>query len=186
MRQGRVHLHRGGRTVLRSFLFDIFQMVQWLVWDPWWSLAVAAPPWATPPTGRAYAHVLAGEPHRVRPFTLRGAFLRQAEVSVEFAEMLRDRVLTAELWARSSPPSEPRASSRNSRAQDARTDSKSTREGGMVALAAGVLGEKAWRAAEDAAAARSSPNCRRTSRSCTRTATRRWIWRIRSGKRCRG
>ena len=84
-----------------GFLFGIFQMVQWLVWDPWWSLAVggAAVGYAT--------HWLAltlmfspVHPKTFGPFTLHGAFLRrQDEVSGEFASMLRSRVLSAEnIW----------------------------------------------------------------------------------------
>jgi uncharacterized membrane protein YheB (UPF0754 family) len=84
-----------------GFLFGIFQMVQWLIWDPWWSLAVggAAVGYAT----NWLALTLMFSPVRPKtfgPFTLHGAFLRrQREVSAEFADMLRGRVLSAEnIW----------------------------------------------------------------------------------------
>ena len=83
-----------------GFLFGIIQMAQWLVWDPWWSLAVGgalvgyATDWL--------ALKLMFEP--VEPvklpfgFVLHGAFIRrQQEVSGEFAALLRKRILTAEL-----------------------------------------------------------------------------------------
>ena len=84
-----------------GFLFGIFQMVQWLVWDPWWSLAVggAAVGYAT--NWLALTLMFSPvQPQTFGPFTLHGAFLRrQNEVSGEFAEMLRSRVLSAEnIW----------------------------------------------------------------------------------------
>ena len=173
-----------------GFLFGIFQMVQWLVWDPWWSLAVggAAVGYAT--NWLALTLMFSPvNPIEFGPFTLHGAFLRrQAEVSVEFAEMLRDRVLTAELIWREILTSE-RTKGVFAEILERKTREqirKARAEGGMVALAAGVLGEKACARRRMPRRRGSSPNCRRTSRSCTRTATRRWIWRIRSGKRCRG
>ena len=141
-----------------GFLFGIFQMVQWLVWDPWWSLAVggAAVGYAT--NWLALTLMFSPvNPIEFGPFTLHGAFLRrQAEVSVEFAEMLRDRVLTAELIWREILTSE-RTKGVFAEILERKTREqirKARAEGGMVALAAGVLGEKAWRAAEDAAATR--------------------------------
>ena len=84
-----------------GFLFGIFQMVQWLVWDPWWSLAVggAAVGYAT--NWLALTLMFSPvHPKTFGPFTLHGAFLRrQDEVSGEFASMLRSRVLSAEnIW----------------------------------------------------------------------------------------
>ena len=84
-----------------GFLFGIFQMLQWLVWDPWWSLAVGgavvgyATNWLALTLMFSPVH-----PKTFGPFTLHGAFLRrQSEVSGEFAEMLRSRVLSAEnIW----------------------------------------------------------------------------------------
>ena len=147
-----------------GFLFGIFQMVQWLVWDPWWSLAVggAAVGYAT--NWLALTLMFSPvNPIEFGPFTLHGAFLRrQAEVSVEFAEMLRDRVLTAELIWREILTSE-RTKGVFAEILERKTREqirKARAEGGMVALAAGVLGEKAWRAAEDAAA---TPVPRRTA-----------------------
>ena len=76
-------------------------MLQWLVWDPWWSLAVGgavvgyATNWLALTLMFSPVH-----PKTFGPFTLQGAFLRrQSEVSGEFAEMLRSRVLSAEnIW----------------------------------------------------------------------------------------
>ena len=141
-----------------GFLFGIFQMVQWLVWDPWWSLAVggAAVGYAT--NWLALTLMFSPvNPIEFGPFTLHGAFLRrQAEVSVEFAEMLRDRVLTAELIWREILTSErtKRVFAEILERKTREQIRKARREGGLVALAAGVLGEKAWRAAEDAATRR--------------------------------
>ena len=85
-----------------GFLFGIFQMLQWLVWDPWWSLAVggAAVGYAT--NWLALTLMFSPvHPKNFGPFTLHGAFLRrQNEVSGEFADMLRSRVLSAEnIWS---------------------------------------------------------------------------------------
>ena len=84
-----------------GFLFGIFQMVQWLVWDPWGSLAGggAAVGYAT--NWLALTLMFSPvHPKTFGPFTLHGAFLRrQDEVSGEFASMLRSRVLSAEnIW----------------------------------------------------------------------------------------
>ena len=82
-------------------LLGMLQMLLWIVWNPWWSLAL---------TGAAVGMVtdqlalnlifLPVEPVKIGPFTLQGLFLRrQAEVSDEFADFMAANVLTArQLW----------------------------------------------------------------------------------------
>ena len=82
-------------------LLGVGQMLLWLVWSPWWSLAL---------TGAAVGMVTDQlalklifepvEPRKIGPFTLQGLFLkRQEEVSREFADFMAANVLTApRLW----------------------------------------------------------------------------------------
>ncbi len=79
----------------------ILQMLLWMVWSPWWSLAL---------TGAAVGMVTDQlalklifepvEPRTIGPIKLQGLFLqRQAEVSAEFAQFMSANVLTApQLW----------------------------------------------------------------------------------------
>ena len=79
----------------------VLQMLLWMVWSPWWSLAL---------TGAAVGMVtdqlalnlifLPVEPRKLGPFTLQGLFLkRQDEVSAQFAEFVAAKIFTAEqLW----------------------------------------------------------------------------------------
>ena len=79
----------------------VLQMLLWLVWSPWWSLAL---------TGAAVGMVTDQlalklifepvEPRMLGPLKLQGLFLqRQAEVSAEFADFMAANVLTApQLW----------------------------------------------------------------------------------------
>ena len=73
----------------------VLQMLLWMVWSPWWSLAL---------TGAAVGMVtdqlalnlifLPVEPRKLGPFTLQGLFLkRQDEVSAQFAEFVAARDL---------------------------------------------------------------------------------------------
>ena len=137
-----------------GFLFGVLQMLQWLVWDPWWSLAVGgalvgyATDWL--------ALKLMFEP--VNPvalpfgFTLHGAFLRrQMEVSGEFATLLRTRILTAELIWREILTSEKTKAvfaeilERKTREQI----SKARKSEAAVKAAAAVLGPRKWQEVED-------------------------------------
>ena len=141
-----------------GFLFGIFQMVQWLVWDPWWSLAVggAAVGYAT--NWLALTLMFSPvHPKTFGPFTLHGAFLRrQDEVSGEFASMLRSRVLSAEnIWR------EILTGTTTSRVFFAILERKTREqlekaraEERIVACAAKALGETRWALIERAVVAR--------------------------------
>ena len=95
------------KFVVNSGLFlggalGVLQMLLWMVWSPWWSLAI---------TGAAVGMVTDQlalklifepvEPRMVGPLKVQGLFLqRQAEVSAEFAQFMAANVLTApRLWA---------------------------------------------------------------------------------------
>lgn len=141
-----------------GFLFGIFQMVQWLVWDPWWSLAVggAAVGYAT--NWLALTLMFSPvQPQTFGPFTLHGAFLRrQNEVSGEFAEMLRSRVLSAEnIWREilTSEKTKPvffEILERKTREQL----EKARTEEAVVSCAANALGEERWSKIERAVVSR--------------------------------
>ena len=141
-----------------GFLFGIFQMVQWLVWDPWWSLAVggAAVGYAT--NWLALTLMFSPvQPKTFGPFTLHGAFLRrQNEVSGEFASMLRSRVLSAEnIWREilTSERTKPvffEILERKTREQL----EKARAEEAVVSCAAKALGEERWRRVERAVVTR--------------------------------
>lgn len=94
------------RFVVNSGLFlggalGILQMFLWMVWSPWWSLAL---------TGGLVGMVtdqlalnlifLPVEPRRIGPMTVQGLFLRrQAQVSEAFSSFLAANVLTGkQLW----------------------------------------------------------------------------------------
>ena len=94
------------RFVVKSGLFlggllGVGQMLLWMAWSPWWSLAI---------TGAAVGMVTDQlalklifepvEPRQLGPFKLQGLFLkRQDEVSQEFAEFMSANVLNApRLW----------------------------------------------------------------------------------------
>jgi len=84
-----------------GFLFGIVQMLVWVFWDPWWSLALGGALVGYVTNWLALTLMFSPiEPVKVGPFTLHGAFLRrQQEVSGEFASLLRSEVLTAEnIW----------------------------------------------------------------------------------------
>ena len=142
-----------------GFLFGIIQMAQWLVWDPWWSLAVGgalvgyATDWL--------ALKLMFEP--VEPvklpfgFVLHGAFIRrQQEVSGEFAALLRKRILTAKLIWREILTAENTKKvfkeilERKTREQVA----KARKTNKLICAAALAMGPKAWARCEDAVVAR--------------------------------
>lgn len=141
-----------------GFLFGLVQMLQWLVWDPWWSLAVggAAVGYAT--NWLALTLMFSPvNPKEFGPFTLHGAFLRrQAEVSVEFAEMLRRRVLTAELIWREilTDPKTKRTFYEILERKTREQIQKAREEPGPVALAAAAMGAEAWDEVADVATAR--------------------------------
>jgi len=85
-----------------GFLLGIFQMLVWVAWDPWWSLAVggALVGYLT----NLFAIKSIFEP--VQPITLPGGFkiqglflTRQNEVATAFAKFLSERILTSEkIW----------------------------------------------------------------------------------------
>jgi len=94
------------RFVVNSGLFlggalGILQMLLWMVWSPWWSLAL---------TGGLVGMVtdqlalnlifLPVEPRRIGPLTIQGLFLRrQAQVSEQFSSFVAENVLTGkQLW----------------------------------------------------------------------------------------
>jgi uncharacterized membrane protein YheB (UPF0754 family) len=142
-----------------GFLFGIVQMFQWLLWDPWWSLAVggAAVGYAT----NWLALTLMFSPvNPVRlPFglTLHGAFLRrQHEVSGEFAELLRRRVLTAELiWKEILTSPGTRDVFRDILRRKTMDQMEKARAfDPAIGLAAAVVGSKSWNAVVDAVATR--------------------------------
>ena len=143
-----------------GFLFGIFQMVQWLVWDPWWSLAVggAAVGYAT----NWLALTLMFSPVRPKtfgPFTLHGAFLRrQNEVSGEFASMLRSRVLSAEnIWREILTSETTKAVFFEILERKTREQLRVARsEDPIVRCAAKALGAERWRLVERAVVARVS------------------------------
>ena len=141
-----------------GFLFGLVQMLQWLVWDPWWSLAVggAAVGYAT--NWLALTLMFSPvQPKTFGPFTLHGAFLRrQNEVSGEFAEMLRSRVLSAEnIWREilTSEKTKPvffEILERKTREQL----EKARAEEAVVSCAANALGEDRWARIERAVVSR--------------------------------
>lgn len=146
-----IFIRRSG--LIFGFLFGILQMLQWLVWDPWWSLAVGgalvgyATDWL--------ALKLMFEP--VNPvalpfgFTLHGAFLRrQTEVSGEFATLLRTRILTAELiWREILTAEKTKHVFREILQRKTREQMKKARRSErMVSAAAAVIGPYAWKELE--------------------------------------
>ena len=141
-----------------GFLFGIFQMVQWLVWDPWWSLAVggAAVGYAT--NWLALTLMFSPvHPKTFGPFTLHGAFLRrQDEVSGEFASMLRSRVLSAEnIWREILTGTTTSRVFLEILARKTREQLEKARaEERIVACAAKALGETRWALIERAVVAR--------------------------------
>ena len=131
-----------------GFLFGIIQMAQWLVWDPWWSLAVGGALVGYATNWLALTLMFSPvQPQTFGPFTLHGAFLRrQNEVSGEFAEMLRSRVLSAEnIWREilTSEKTKPvffEILERKTREQL----EKARTEEAVVSCAANALGEERW------------------------------------------
>lgn len=94
------------KYVIRSglyfgFLLGIFQMMVWVVWDPWWSLAVGGMVVGYLTNFFAIKSIFEPvQPVQVGPWKIQGLFLtRQYEVSEKFAKFLRSKVLTAEqMW----------------------------------------------------------------------------------------
>jgi uncharacterized membrane protein YheB (UPF0754 family) len=142
-----------------GFLFGIIQMAQWLVWDPWWSLAVGgalvgyATDWL--------ALKLMFEP--VEPvklpfgFVLHGAFIRrQQEVSGEFAQLLRERILTAELiWREILTADTTKKVFKEILERKTREQVGKARAANRLICAASIaMGPKAWARCEDAVVAR--------------------------------
>ena len=142
-----------------GFLFGVIQMAQWLVWDPWWSLAVGgalvgyATDWL--------ALKLMFEP--VEPvklpfgFVLHGAFIRrQQEVSGEFAQLLRERILTAELiWREILTADTTKKVFKEILERKTREQVGKARAANRLICAASIaMGPKAWARCEDAVVAR--------------------------------
>ena len=82
-------------------LLGVGQMLLWIVWSPWWSLALTGAAVGLVTDQLALKLIFEPvEPRRIGPFTLQGLFLkRQAEVGGEFAAFMAANVLTApKLW----------------------------------------------------------------------------------------
>jgi uncharacterized membrane protein YheB (UPF0754 family) len=128
-----------------GFLFGIIQMAQWLVWDPWWSLAVGG--------------ALVGYATDWLPFgfVLHGAFIRrQQEVSGEFAQLLRERILTAELiWREILTADTTKKVFKEILERKTREQVGKARAANRLICAASIaMGPKAWARCEDAVVAR--------------------------------
>lgn len=84
-----------------GFLLGILQMLVWVCWDPWWSLAVGGAVVGYITNFIAIKSIFEPvEPVKVGPFKFQGLFLtRQYEVSAEFADFLHQKVLTPDaIW----------------------------------------------------------------------------------------
>jgi len=84
-----------------GFLLGIFQMLVWVCWDPWWSLAVGGAVVGYVTNFIAIKSIFEPvEPVKIGPWTIQGLFLtRQYEVAAEFADFLHTKVLTPDdLW----------------------------------------------------------------------------------------
>lgn len=76
-------------------------MLLWIVWSPWWSLALTGAAVGLVTDQLALKLIFEPvEPKRIGPFVLQGLFLkRQDEVGREFAAFMAANVLTpARLW----------------------------------------------------------------------------------------
>ena len=82
-------------------LLGVGQMLLWIAWSPWWSLAVTGALVGLVTDQLALKLIFEPvEPRRVGPLVVQGLFLkRQDEVSREFASFMAANVLTApQLW----------------------------------------------------------------------------------------
>jgi len=84
-----------------GFLLGIIQMAVWVVWDPWWSLALGGALVGYVTNFVAIKSIFAPvRPVNFGPFKIQGLFLtRQKEVSSVFSAFLSSKVLTSEkIW----------------------------------------------------------------------------------------
>ena len=89
------------RASNKGGLLGVGQMLLWIVWSPWWSLALTGAAVGLVTDQLALKLIFEPvEPKRIGPLVMQGLFLkRQDEVGREFAAFMADYVLTpAKLW----------------------------------------------------------------------------------------